>query len=242
MTDRRSRAGLRAIFFQSRMRFGWALAALVTACSGAVDSGDADGLDSADAKANLRLLSETYSGMSLDAIQNDKSALDVGGQLFTVYCAGCHGADGRGERGVTDLTRARFDFGASAEAVRSTIRDGRHSEMPSMGRDYGEVELGQIVAYLGTLKTDVTLSDYEERGRAIYAEGCASCHAADGTGNVELGAPDLTDAYWRHGDSMMNIRLVITRGVQSECPAYGEVLNPAEIELLTAYVLQLRRS
>jgi len=140
---------------------------------------------------------------------------------------------------VTNLTRGRYDFGTSADAVRLTIREGRRSEMPNFGRQYGEVELGQLVAYLGTLSSGLPLSDYEERGRVMFAEGCAVCHAADGTGSLELGAPDLTDDYWRHGDTMMNIRLMITRGAESECPAHGDELSPAEVELLTAYVLRL---
>lgn len=240
--ERRSRAGLRLLAMRSCALLGWVLSALVAACSGAGDSGDLGGPESAAAKASLRSLSEAYSGMSLDAIRGDDNALDIGSQLFAVYCAGCHGADGRAEKGITDLTRSRFDFGASGEAVRRTIRDGRRSEMPGMGRDYGEVELGQLVAYLGTLSAAAPLSDYEARGRALFAEGCAVCHAPDGSGKVELGAPDLTDNYWRHGGSMMNIRLVITRGVRSECPAHGGELSPAEIDLLTAYVLRLESS
>jgi cytochrome c oxidase cbb3-type subunit 3 len=237
--ERGSRAGLRSLVKRGSAPLGWALAALVTGCSGAGDSG---GPVSADAKANLQTMSHAYAGMSLDAIQNDPNALDVGGQLFAAYCAGCHGADGRGERGTTDLTRGRFSFGASAEAVRLTIRDGRRSEMPGQGGELGEVDLGQLVAYLGTLSSDEPLSDFEERGRVLFAERCVACHDPDGSGNTELGVPDLTDDYWQHGGSMMNIRLVITRGVQSECPAHGEELSPAEIELLTAHVLRLESS
>lgn len=219
---------------------GCALAVLVTACSGGGD--DENSPLSANPKENLRSLSESYSGMGLDAIRNDVNALDVGGKLFEAYCTGCHGADGRGEKGVTDLVRGRYDFGTSADAVRRTVRDGRLSEMPGFGGDYGEVDLGQLVAYLETLSVDETLSDYEQRGGKLFAETCAACHSPDGRGNTELGAPDLTDDYWRHGDSMMNIRLVITRGVRSECPPHGALLSTAEIELVTAYVLQLQSS
>jgi cytochrome c oxidase cbb3-type subunit 3 len=235
----RLRAGLRLFVNRSAVTLGLAAAALAAGCGGGGNSVEPESAASADAKANLRSVSEPYSGMSLTDIQHDEGALDVGSQLFAAYCAGCHGADGTGERGVTNLSRGRYDFGTSAEAVRQTIREGRRSEMPRFGRDYGEVELGQLVAYLGTLSSGLPLSDYEERGKALYAEGCARCHGADGTGIAELGVPDLTDDYWRHGDSMMNIRLVITRGAESQCPAHGAELSPAEIELLTAWVLRL---
>jgi cytochrome c oxidase cbb3-type subunit 3 len=221
------------------LMLGCVVAALATACGGG-GAGSAEGSVSADVSAQLRSLSEPYSGVSLAAIQDDERALDVGSRLFGAYCAGCHGADGTGERGVTNLTRGRYDFGTTAQAVRQTIVDGRHSEMPNFGREYGEVELGQLVAYLGTLSTGLPLSDYEERGRALYAERCVVCHSPDGTGDAELGTPDLTDDYWRHGDSMMNKRMVITRGAESQCPAHGAELSPAEVELLTAHVLRLK--
>jgi cytochrome c oxidase cbb3-type subunit 3 len=66
-----------------------------------------------------------------------------------------------------------------------------------------------------------------------------ACHGAGGRGNTDLGAPSLVDDYWQHGDSMMNIRLAITRGTESTCPAQGDVLDATEIELLSAYVRQL---
>jgi cytochrome c oxidase cbb3-type subunit 3 len=220
------------------IRLGAALAAavLVTACGGDDGSGSST---TPELKANLKSLASAYTDRRAETLQGDDEALRLGEQLFGAYCADCHGSDGHGKRDITDLTRGRFDFGLSADAVRTTIRDGRVSEMPAMGREYGEVELGQLVAYLDTLPVGGELSANAERGRALYAEGCASCHGEDGRGQAEDGAPDLVDDYWRHGDSMMNIRLVITRGVQSECPAQGSALDSAEVELLTAYVLHL---
>ena len=111
--------------------------------------------------------------------------------------------------------------------------------MPQMGRTLGEVELGQLVAYVESLAGNVELSDYEVRGRQLYEENCIACHSEDGSGNTELGVPNLRDDYWIHGASMMNKRLVITRGVESQCPPHGDSLSPTEAELLTAYVLSL---
>jgi cytochrome c oxidase cbb3-type subunit 3 len=222
--------------FANRLSAALAATVLVAACSG--DDGSAS-LATAEFKADLKSLASAYADESAETLRGNDDALRLGRELFGAYCADCHGSDGRGKRDVMDLTRGRFDFGLSADAVRTTIMDGRTSEMPAMGREYGEVELGQLVAYLDTLPVGGELSANAERGRALYAEGCASCHGEDGRGQAEDGAPDLVDDYWRHGDSMMNIRLVITRGVQSECPAQGAELDPAEVELLTAYVLYL---
>ena len=49
----------------------------------------------------------------------------------------------------------------------------------------------------------------------------------------------LADEYWLHGDSMMEIRLVITRGAEAECPPHLNDLTTTEIDLLTAFVMAL---
>jgi len=212
------------------------LCSLLAACGGAADSpGPVANTDHTE----LRTLSSAYVDLMPETIRSDAAAMALAGQLFAAHCAGCHGANGQGARGVADLTLGRFNYGASADAIRTTIRDGRQSEMPRMGAQYGEVELGQIVAYVETLGTGAALDDYEARGEGFYEESCAACHGDDGRGRRELGAPDLTDDYWLHGGSMMNQRLAITRGVSATCPTQGASLTPVEIELLTAYVLEL---
>lgn len=214
------------------------LAVSASGCSGGNGS-DFTSPERVAERAELTAMSATYAASGLAEIRADAAAMDLGSKLFTAWCADCHGDDGTGDKGVTNLTAGRFEYGASADAIRTTIRDGRDSMMPRMGGQYGEVELGQIVAYVETLGTGNELSDYESRGQSFYAESCVTCHGENGRGVTALGAPDLTDDYWQHGDSMMNKRLVITRGVQSECPSHGAQLSAAEIELLTAHVLEL---
>jgi cytochrome c oxidase cbb3-type subunit 3 len=36
-------------------------------------------------------------------------------------------------------------------------------------------------------------------GAKIWQEQCVACHKADGTGNQELGAPNLADGIWLYG-------------------------------------------
>jgi cytochrome c oxidase cbb3-type subunit 3 len=212
-------------------------AMLIAGCSGGGDSNQI--APTPERRAELSAMSSAYTAMTAEDLRHDAQAMAVAGELYAMQCAGCHGADGHGGKGVADLTRGHFAYGDSADAVRTTIRDGRQSEMPGMGREYGEVELGQIVSYIDTLSTGGELNDYETLGRGFYLESCASCHGPDGRGQTAMGAPDLTDDYWQNGDSMMQIRLAITRGVTATCPPHGEILSPAEIELLTAWVLNL---
>lgn len=210
-----------------------------------VACGSGDSTDNAATearRAELATLSGTYAEAVASDLQANPEAMQLAADLFTLECGGCHGADASGDRGVTDLTRGHFDYGATEDAIRTTIREGRRSEMPGMGREYGEVELGQIVAYLDTLITDAPLNDYETRGQEFYVATCVACHGEDGRGITAVGGSDLTDDYWAHGDSMMNKRLVITRGATSECPPGLESLSSAEVELLTAWVMNLIES
>ena len=211
----------------------------------AVSCGSGDSTDTAATeaqRAELAALSSTYADTPASNLRANSKAMQLAGDLYTMECAGCHGADGSGDRGVTDLTRGQFDYGATEDAIRTTIREGRRSEMPGVGREYGEVELGQIVAYLDTLITNSPLNDYETRGREFYVATCIACHGEDGRGITAVGGSDLTDDYWTHGDSMMNKRLVITRGATAECLSGLESLSATEVELLTAWVMNLIES
>lgn len=187
----------------------------------------------------LRGDSSAFAGRSVAELVGDASALQLAERLFSINCAGCHGPTGEGRQGVMNLVDGVFNHGNSVEAIRSTITNGRVSVMPAMGNRYGEMNLGQLVAYVESLSSSEPPSRLGEQGKQLYDDSCATCHGGDGRGVVALGGPNLADAYWQHGDTMMAIRLIITRGAESQCPAHGQVLMPVEIELLTAYVMSL---
>jgi len=64
-----------------------------------------------------------------------------------------------------------------------------------------------------------------ERGKAIFAEQCASCHGTDGKGKQEQGAPNLTDAIWLYGDSRPAIVESIRTGRGGMMPAWAGRLD-----------------
>ena len=103
-----------------------------------------------------------------------------------------------------------------------------------------EVDIGQVVAYVQSLSDPSKFNNLAEYGEGLYMEHCIVCHGADGQGII-LGASDLSDDYWQHGGSMMNIRLAISRGVEGQCPPHAELLNETELKLLTAYVMNLKQ-
>jgi mono/diheme cytochrome c family protein len=85
-------------------------------------------------------------------------------------------------------------------------------------------------------------------GKFLYEEyaGCASCHGADGKGNVEgvtldPPPPDLSDCSFNSREPRRDWSAVIARGGQARglsmsMPAYGEVLTPAQIDTIIDYL------
>jgi cytochrome c oxidase cbb3-type subunit 3 len=188
----------------------------------------------------LRSQSEAYQGVDIAQLQDNATAMQLGKTLLDVNCMQCHGENASRQIGAPNLLAGVFDYGSSAADIRTTITAGRHSLMPALGNVLGEVELGALVAYVRSFNSGEPLANFTTTATKLFTEKCVVCHGPEARGNSASGSADLTDAYWQHGSSMMNVRLTITRGVESSCPAQGGVLSSAEIEILLAYLLQLR--
>lgn len=76
-----------------------------------------------------------------------------------------------------------------------------------------------------------------ELGKATFATACSACHAADGGGAI---GPNLTDDYWLHGRTPMEVLHTIDQGVlEKGMPAWGKSLRPDQLLAVTAYVTTL---
>lgn len=176
------------------------------------------------------------------ALAADPQALAIGQKLFLNHCAQCHASDGGGSRGFPNLTDRDWLWGGTPEAIKQTIREGRTGVMPPMGDALGGGNAVKDVAhYVLSLsgRTHDSLRAYG--GQAKFRQICAACHGADGKGNPQLGAPDLTDQIWLHGSSEAQIIETISKGRSNQMPAHKDILSPARIHLLTAYVISLSR-
>jgi len=73
---------------------------------------------------------EAYA-LSLSGRKEPADKVEAGKVRFTL-CAACHGPDGRGNPvlGAPNLTDGVWQYGGSEAAVRQTITDGRHGQMP----------------------------------------------------------------------------------------------------------------
>jgi cytochrome c oxidase cbb3-type subunit 3 len=78
------------------------------------------------------------------------------------------------------------------------------------------------------------------RGKAVYASaGCATCHAADGTGGV---GPNLRDRWWMHGSDLAQMVAVMANGSPNKTmPAQKSMLQGDDINNLAIFIADWNR-
>jgi len=175
-------------------------------------------------------------------------------------CAGCHGADLRGDstRGVPSLTDSEWIYGSGElSQIEYTITYGIRSGnpksrnlaiMPSFARPNDEKEklvplspgdIKDVIAYLFSLEGRPADPDAVTRGASIYADkgACYDCHTPDGRGDHDIGAPNLADGIWLYGDgSEKSIFHSIEKGRAGICPAWTGRISPAVIRALAVFI------
>jgi len=189
------------------------------------------------ASARFGPIYEKFATQEVAVVAKSPEALAIGQKLFLNNCAQCHASDGRGSRGFPNLADKDWLWGGTPEAIRTSITDGRTGVMPPMGAAVGGDEGAKDVAhYVLSLSGRTHDSVRAVRGKIEYQKVCVACHGAEGKGNQQLGAPDLTDQAWLHGSGETAIIEQILRGRSNQMPAHKEILSAAKIHLLTAYV------
>ena len=74
-------------------------------------------------------------------------------------------------------------------------------------------------------------------GQSIYDRNCMPCHGAAGEGGI---GPNLTDAYWIHGNELTDIFEVVTNGViEKGMTPWGGILDAEQRAKVTAFVHSL---
>lgn len=72
------------------------------------------------------------------------------------------------------------------------------------------------------------------KGEALFAINCVVCHASQGQGLV---GPNLTDDYWIHGGTFLEIRKLIEVGVPAKgMITWADKLRPADIHAAASYI------
>ena len=100
-------------------------------------------------------------------------------------------------------------------------------------------QVDQVVNYVLSFSNRARDEEAAKAGEEVFAQGCASCHGADATGNQALGAPNLTDDAWLYGSTYDWIKETVLHGRQNQMPAQSDRLSQDQIQILAAYVYSL---
>ncbi|MEP3891573.1 MAG: PQQ-dependent sugar dehydrogenase [Hellea sp.] len=81
----------------------------------------------------------------------------------------------------------------------------------------------------------IEVSDFAvDRGQAIYAQHCESCHGANMAGGL---APSMADDNWEYGGTNADIRRIVTEGIEDVgMPAFADIIQGEQLSDLVTYV------
>ena len=220
---------------------GWSTRANVQA--------DIDEVNASNAEINTRLVSAELTKVSEDTELNTY-AVSAGGAVFKTWCVQCHGAGAGGAKGYPSLLDDDWLWGGDIEAIHTTVThgirnedddDARYSEMPAFGRDelLEPEQIDQVVNFVMSLSGEAEDTSKVADGAVVFEDNCSACHAENGTGDREQGAPNLTDAIWLYGGDHATLTETVTNARYGVMPAWSQRLNEEQIRAVALYVHQL---
>lgn len=200
---------------------------------------------------------KAYNEKTVEELAKMPAAVASGRRIFLNNCAVCHGQNAQGAAlGYPNLADNDWLWGGDGQTLITSITHGRNTivgqGMPAGGAlplenptapTAADMEKVKAVAnYVRSLggHTDANPSLLEQ-GKALYDQSCIACHAADGTGNQLLGAPNLVDNIWLYSKdgNVADIERQIIHPANNMMPAWQERLTPARIKVVAAYVYSL---
>jgi len=202
-------------------------------------------------QAALAPMLAAIGSMAIEDLPNDparmRAAVSGGRAAFKVNCVQCHGAGAAGSKGYPNLNDDDWLWGGDLKAIEYTITNGarqpgdpqtRSSQMPAFGHD-GILTAAQVDQVAGHVLSLSGKGRDSAAGAQLFAQNCAICHGANGTGNRQFGAPNLADAIWLYGGTREDVAAQVTNPRHGAMPAWGGRLDPVTIKMLAAYVHSL---
>jgi cytochrome c oxidase cbb3-type subunit 3 len=191
------------------------------------------------ATAEYGPLFDDFLKQDIKVVAADPKAHVIGERLFLTYCAQCHGSDARGNKGFPNLTDKDWLYGGEPETIKTTIMNGRNGVMPSMAAAVGSsTDVENVAHYVLSLSGSTSDPIKKVFGKEKFM-ACAACHGADGHGNQQIGAPNLSDKTWLYGGSVETITETITKGRNNVMPSFKDFLGEAKVHVLAAYIWSL---
>jgi cytochrome c oxidase cbb3-type subunit III len=207
----------------------------------------------AEAREAQSALRSRIAAASLVEIRSDPELLEFalagGKSAFAVNCSQCHGSGAAGAKGFPNLNDDVWLWGGRLKDIEQSISFGiradheetRLGDMPAFLRDetLTRAQIGDVAEYVLSLSGRAEDAAAAKRGAPVFAENCAACHKDDGTGNREVGAPDLRDAIWLYGGDRKTIVKTVSQGRRGVMPAWEGRLDAVLRKQLAVYVHSL---
>jgi len=206
----------------------------------------------AEITARQKIYLDRFEETSDQDVLNDPElyafAMAGGASAFKDNCATCHGSGGAGAPGYPNLNDDDWLWGGSLSDIRQTLQygiradnlDSHISQMPAFGKDKiltGE-EINAVVDYVLSLSGQKTRG-HEAQGATIFKNQCASCHADNGKGMQDVGAPNLADKIWLYGGDRTSVYESVYSSRAGMMPAWDKRLDENTLRQLTIYLHQL---
>jgi cytochrome c oxidase cbb3-type subunit 3 len=196
--------------------------------------------DNRVADAKFGPMFDAFLKKDLVAVAADPRAHLIGERIFLNGCSQCHGSDARGAKGFPNLTDEEWIWGGTPETIEETITQGREGMMPPqievVGTKEDAIDTADYVLSLSGTQHEAARA---ARGKAKFDAICSACHGAEGKGTPAMGAPDISNRIWTYGGTRAAILDAIEHGHHGVMPAHKDVLTPAQIHLVAAYVYSL---
>ncbi len=168
-----------------------------------------------------------------------------GGAVFRAHCSQCHGSGAAGAKGYPNLLDDDWLWGGQMADIEYTVRhgirneqdaDARYSQMPAFGEMLSKGEVAAVVEHVVSLSNTEYDANLAGTGAEVFANNCAACHGETGTGNRDMGAPDLSDAIWLYGGDKASLTDTVVNARFGVMPAWGARLTEADVRAVAAYV------
>ncbi len=138
--------------------------------------------------------------------------------------------------------------GATPGILGYSTRQNVARELAAVAEANAPRDAALMSADFDQIKADPELLAYATAGgAAVFRTNCLQCHGAGAAGVLGL-YPNLIDDDWLWGGTLADIEQTITHGIRyeadedtrfSQMPAFGEMLEPAQVDELVQYVLSL---